>query len=124
MKTNTKIEKQLRKKTNQEVVETIIKSKKNKNWLEIAKIISGPRRKKVIMNLDDINKVAKDGESILIPGKVLSKGDINKKIKIVASGISESAKEKLEKAKISFSEILDEIKKNPDAKGLRILKWK
>ncbi len=122
MKTKTKIETQLRKKTNQEVVETIIKSKKSKNWFEVAKVISGPRRKRVVMNLEEINKIVKEGEHVLIPGKVLSKGNLDKKIKIVASDISEVAKEKLEKAKISYSNILDEIKKNPEAKGLRILK--
>lgn len=122
MKTSTKIEKQLRKKTNQELVETIIKSKKSKNWFEVAKIISGPRRKRIVMNLDEINKVAKEGEHVLVPGKVLSKGNVDKKIKIVASCISEVAKEKLEKAKISYTNMLDEIKKNPEAKGLRILK--
>ena len=122
MKTKTKIETQLRRKTNQELVETIIKSKKSENWFEVAKIISSPRRKRIVMNLDEINKVAKEGEHILVPGKVLSKGNVDKKIKIIASDISEVAKEKLEKAKISYTNMLDEIKNNPEAKGLRILK--
>ena len=122
MKSKTKVEKQLRRKTNSEIVETVIKSKKNKNWFEIAKIISGPRRRRIIVNLDQINKESKDGETVLIPGKILSKGEVDKKIKIVASDISEVAMEKLGKVKISYSNILDEIKKNPEAKDLKILK--
>ena len=122
MKTKTKIETQLRRKTNQELVETIIKSKKSENWFEVAKIISSPRRKRIVMNLDEINKVAKEGEHILVPGKVLSKGNVDKTIKIIAFDISEVAKEKLEKAKISYTNMFDEIKKNPEAKGLRVLK--
>ena len=122
MKTKTKIEKQIRRKTNSEIVQTIISSKKNENWFEVAKIISGPRRKRIVANLDEINKEIKDGETILIPGKILSKGYIDKKAKIIALDISESARAKLENAKINYSDILDEIKKNPEAKGIRIIK--
>ena len=42
--------------------------------------------------------------------------------KIIAFGFSEKAKEKLLRAKIEFSKINEEIEKNPDAKGIKILK--
>ncbi len=122
MKSNTKIEKQLKKKTNPELVETIIAAKKNKNWEEIAKILSGSRNKRNDLNLGKINEEVKEGEQVIVIGKVLSNGELNKKIKIIALSFSEKAKEKILKAKGDMSNILDEIKKNPNAKGLRILK--
>lgn len=122
MKTRTKIEKQLKKKINPELVHTIIAAKKHKNWLEVASILSGSKRKKINVNLERINKETKEGEKILIPGKVLSSGEINKKIKIVAIDFSERAKEKLLKAGCEVLNILEEIKKNPEAKGVKILK--
>ena len=73
------------------------------------------------MNLEDIEKATKDGEHIVVPGKVLSNGELNKKIKITAMSFSEKAKEKLLKSKIEISNMLDEIKKNPNAKGIKIL---
>lgn len=122
MKSKTKIGKQVKRKTNPDLIKTLIDAKKHKNWLEIAGIISGPRRKRINLNLDEINKDAKDGETIVIPGKVLSQGEINKKIKIVALGFSENAKEKLSKSKKEFSTIDDEIKKNPECKNIRIIR--
>ena len=122
MKSKTKIEKQIQRKTNESLVETIIAAKKNEKWLEIASILSAPRRKRINLNLGEINKETKEGERIILPGKVLSQGEINKKIKIAALDFSEKAKEKLLKAGCEISSIFDEIKKNSDAKGVRILK--
>ncbi len=121
MKSKTQIEKQLERKTNQELVKTIIEAKKKKNWLEIAAILSSPRAKKISMNLDKINHEAKEGETVIIPGKVLSQGELNKKIKVVALSFSEMAKEKISKSKSEVLTMLEEIKKNPDAKGIKIL---
>ena len=122
MKSTTKIKKQAGRKTNSNLVETINISAKNENWKSVAHILSMPRRSRVEFNLDEIGAAAKDGENIVIPGKVLSQGELNKKIKIIALAFSENAKEKLSKGKINFSTIDEEIKKNPDAKGLRILR--
>ena len=122
MKSKTKIEKQLKKKTNPELVRTIIESKKKKKWAEIAEILSGPRINKISINLDKINDIAKEEETIVIPGKVLSEGEIDKKIKIVAFSFSKKAKDKILKAKGETLTILEEIKKNPEAKNVRVIK--
>ena len=122
MKTKTKIGKQLKKKTNSELVDTIIAAKKNEKWLEVAAVLSGSRKNRTEMNLEEIDKKAENKDIIVIPGKVLSQGELNKKIKLVALSFSEKAKEKILKAKIEMSSILDEIKKNPEAKGIKVLR--
>jgi len=122
MKNKTKIDKQLERKNNPELVRTIIEAKKKDRWFEIASILSSPRIKRTNLNLDKINKETKEGETITIPGKVLSQGKIDKKIKVVALDFSGKAKEKLLNAGCEVSNILDEIKSNPDAKGIRILR--
>jgi large subunit ribosomal protein L18e len=122
MKSKTLIEKQLNRKTNTELVKTIIVAKKNENWRKIAEILSGPRKNRKNINLEKIEEISKEEETIVIPGKVLSQGELNKKIKIVALNFSEKAKEKLLKTKSEFLSILEEIKKNPKAKGIKILK--
>jgi len=122
MKTKSLIEKQLKRKTNLGLVETIIAAKKNKAWREIAGLISTPRKRQVSINLSDIDKKSKQGEIIVIPGKVLSQGELNKKIKIVALNFSEKAKEKIIKSGSEAISMLKEIKSNTDAKGIKILK--
>jgi len=124
MKSKTKIEKQTNRKKNIDLVETIRNSKKNSSWFEIANLLSSPRKNMVSLNLEEINKNVKDGEIIVVPGKILSQGEMSKKIKIIALGFSEKAKEKLSRSKIEFSNINEEIKKNPSMKGIKILKVK
>jgi len=72
-------------------------------------------------NINEIDKKTKEGEKVLIVGKILSQGEISKRISLVALNYSKKAEEKLLKAKCEFSKISDEIKKNPEAKGLKIL---
>jgi large subunit ribosomal protein L18e len=122
MKSKAKIEKHLKKKTNSELVETLIAAKKNNGWQEVAGILSGPRRKRIGINLSDIEEKAKEGELVVVPGKILSMGELKKKVRIVALGFSFGAKEKLLKSKHETSTVLEEIKKNPEAKGVKILK--
>ncbi|MFZ5955088.1 MAG: uL15 family ribosomal protein [Nanoarchaeota archaeon] len=116
----TQVEKRLKKKTNSILVETIIKLKKT-NPL-VAKILATPKKKSVKINLDRINKESKEGDKILIPGKILSNGELNKKLEIVAWSASEKAIQKIQKSKSNFKEIIEEIKKNPELKNLKILK--
>ncbi len=117
----TKIERKLRRKTDQELVDTIIHAKKNSKWLKVGHLISTPRRKQSDINLNEIDKIAKDNETIIIPGKVLGNGEVSKKIRIVALYFSASALEKLKKSKVESTNILEEIKKNPEAKNIRII---
>ena len=121
-KSKTRIEKQMQKKDNPELIETLMAAKKKDKWLEVTEIISGPRRKRINLNLNEINNQIKEKDKVVVPGKVLSQGEINKKAKIIALNFSEKAKEKLLKSGCEFSNILAEIKSNPSAEGIKILK--
>lgn len=122
VKSKTKIEEQLKKKTNPELVETIIVCKKNEAWNPIASVLSGPNSNHTNKNLDEIEKESKDGEIVVVCGKILSGGDLNKKIKLVALSFSKKALEKMKNKKIEYAYIIEEVKKNKDAKGVKILK--
>jgi large subunit ribosomal protein L18e len=122
MKSKTTIEKQLKKKSNPVLVETIIAAKKNKNWNAVAAVLAGSKKNRSNLNLEEINEEAGEGEILVVPGKVLSQGEIKSGLKIVALDFSEKAKEKLLNAKCEVSTMLEEIKKNPEAKGIKVLK--
>ncbi|HNZ52154.1 MAG: 50S ribosomal protein L18e [Candidatus Diapherotrites archaeon ADurb.Bin253] len=122
MKSKTKISKQLKKKSNSVLAETILAGKKQEAWVQIVGMLSGPRRKRICLNLDEIDANSKEGENVLIPGKVLSQGKVNKKLKVIALDFSEKAKEKLLSEKCQVTYIIDEIKSNASAKGIKILK--
>jgi len=122
MISRTKIKFRSRKKTNSSLVETIQLALKNKNWEKIAKILSSSTRNYSSINLSEIEKQTKAGDTVVIPGKVLSLGDLTKKVRICALSISKTAEEKLKSSKSEFVYISEEIKKNPKAEGLKVLR--
>jgi ribosomal protein L18E len=107
----------MKQKMNPILVETIIKLKKTNPV--VAKELSKPKRRWSSINLKDIDMVEGD---VLVVGKVLSAGDIQKKKKIVAWSASEKAIEKIKDSQSTFILITEEIKKNPELKGYNILK--
>lgn len=119
---NTKLKLRRRRKTNPSVVETIELAKKNEKWRDVAKLVSGSTRKFTSINLFEIDEKTKAGDTVAIVGKVLSKGDLTKKIVVCGLSISEAAREKLKETKSEFVFLMDEIKKNPKMEGVKLLK--
>jgi len=122
MISNTKIGKRVGNKTSSEVVETLLAAKKNAAWNKVAQLISGSRKKYSSVNLKEIDNEAKDGETVVVVGKVLGNGKLNKKVRVCAMNFSESAVEKLKEVKSEGIILLEEIKKNPKAEGIKILR--
>ncbi len=120
MKSKTQIETQLKRKTNPLLVETVILAKKNSAWIEVASLLTGNNKTRKNANLSEIDKLK--GNIVAVAGKVLSQGEISKKIKVAALGFSEKAKEKLLKAGCEIILLKDEIQKNKDGKGVTIFK--
>lgn len=122
MISKTKLKVRIKRKTNPELAETIKLASKYEGWNKIAQILSGSTREYSSLNLFQIDKESKIGDTIIIPGKVLSKGELSKRIKICALAISKQAKEKLKLSKSEFVYLNDEIKKNTKAEGIKVLR--
>jgi large subunit ribosomal protein L18e len=108
MISKTQITKRTKKKRNPYLVETINLAKK-KGELELAKKLSSPQSNYTKINIDQLNEVKED--KILVVGKVLGMGDIEKKKQVVALGFSKSAIEKLKKAGCETLYIKDKLEK-------------
>ena len=121
-KSNTKIKRQIKKKTNVVLVETINQARKHRGWKNVVDILTGPTRNYSMLNLSEIDKKTKEGDTVIVLGKVLSKGELTKKVRICALSFSEKALEKLKKTKSENVSVLQEIKINPKAEGIKILK--
>ncbi len=92
-----------------------------KLWSRIAFELERPTRQRRIVNVSNLEKYTKDGDNIIVPGKVLATGDLSHKLNIAAFRFSETAVEKITRAKGSCVLIEDIMKKNPKAKGIRII---
>ena len=121
MISKTKITKRTSRKSNSYIVETVKEAKKNEKWLKLAQIISSSRKKYRSVNLKEIDRETKEGDTVVVIGKVLGSGDITKKIRVCALGFSESAKEKLREHKGEIVMLLEEIRKNPKMEGIKVI---
>ena len=93
-------------------------TEKVKIWKRIASDLEKSTKARRKVNIYKIDKYTKEGETAIIPGKVLSMGILNKNITIAAYQFSEAAKTKLKENAITIQEL---IKKNPKGKKLRII---
>lgn len=111
-----KINGRMKKKTNPILAQAIFIAKKNNQ--ELAKELSKPTRQQAKINVGRLNEAKSD--VVLIAGKVLSSGEISKKLKVYALGFSAGAKEKLKKAGCEMKtiiEVLKTLKKGEKLKG-------
>jgi large subunit ribosomal protein L18e len=118
MISKTQISVRTKRKTNPELVETINLCKKN-NLLDLAKKLSSPTRQQKRVNLNELDNIKEN--KIIVVGKVLGSGEINRKISVSALSFSEQAKEKLKKALCEIKKIKQEIENNPKLDGVKII---
>lgn len=121
MKSIGKLRRSIGKKTLPPLVETLIAARKQKAWHRVAYKLAGPTRKHASVNLDYIERHTKEGDTVIVTGKVLSSGSVSKRIRIGALSFSQAAHQKLKTGKAEIIAILDEIKKNPKAEGVKVL---
>jgi len=114
-------------KTNPMLIALIheLKRQANENdapiWKDIALRLEKSSRNWPEVNLDRISKYTSEKETALIPGKVLSTGDLTKKVSIAAWSFSEKSQEKIKKAGGKYMSIEELLKNNPKGKDIRIL---
>jgi len=115
------------KKTNPMLISLIqdLKKKAYENdapiWKDIALRLGKPSRLWPEINLDRIDKYIGEKETALIPGKVLSQGNLTKKVSIAAWSFSDKSIEKINKAGGKAISIQELAKNNPKGKDIRIL---
>src|SRR3989338_7429646 len=83
---------------NMEKLISDLKRKKEKFYLVVAKHLEKSRRRKSAVNIGKIEKHALPGENIVVPGKVVGSGEIEKIVTVYAWKYSKSAREKIKKA--------------------------
>ncbi|MBU0898357.1 MAG: 50S ribosomal protein L18e [Nanoarchaeota archaeon] len=94
--------------------------KKAPVWRTVAKALNKSRRKRIEVNVYDIEKNAKKGETIIVPGVVLSNGDMKKALNVAALRFTPTAKAKIERAGGKCMHIEDLLKAHATGKGAKI----
>jgi len=114
--------------TNPELVSTIgyLKRKGRQHqtplWFAVADYLAKSRRSRIVLNIGQVSRHAKDGDTVVVPGKVLGSGEPVPKLTIAAFKFSPSALVKVQKAGgrcIPISRLVDE---NPQGTKVRLLR--
>lgn len=91
-------------------------------WRDIALRLEKAKANWAEVNLSKIERYASEGDVIVVPGKVLGSGAINKKVTVAAYGFSESAKMKIEAAGGKNLTIMELVKEMPQGTGVKIMR--
>jgi large subunit ribosomal protein L18e len=90
-------------------------------WLELAKRLEGPRRARAEVNLSQLNRFTSEGNTIIVPGKVLAAGSLDHPISVAAFKFSEAARRKITAAGGRALTIPQFLEENPGGRGVRLM---
>ena len=109
--------------TNPILVETIelLQQQDAAVYREAAENLGKVNRDRPEVNISDIDRVAEDGETVIVPGKVLGSGYLDKEVTVAAFKASKSAKQKI-KDEGEFMFIQDLVEEKPEGSNVRLVK--
>ncbi|MHA1268895.1 MAG: 50S ribosomal protein L18e [Candidatus Helarchaeota archaeon] len=100
----------------------ILWKSKRRFWREVSKWLNKPKKRRIVVNISEINRNTKENDQILVPGKVLGDGDFNHKLSSIAAyTFSKSAREKILNNKIKLETIEELYERNPEGKNIKII---
>lgn len=109
--------------TNPVLIETIeeLQSMDAPIWKEVAENLGKVNRRRVEVNVSDIERNVEDGDTVVVPGKVLGSGHLTKSVNVAAFKVSRGAREKIEEDG-EFMFIRDLAEDNPEGSEVKIVK--
>ena len=90
-------------------------------WQDVAARLEKPRRTHAEVNLGRIERYAREDETVIVPGKVLGSGALQKSVTVAAVDFSSTAETKIEQV----GETIDlerAIERNPEGSNVRVIR--
>ncbi len=99
------------------------KSKENEAqiWEDLADRLNKSNRSRAEVNLSRINRNTSDGETIVVPGKVLGSGKMEHSVTIAAFDFSNRAERRILNAGGEILSIEDLLEKKPEGSNVKIM---
>ncbi len=91
-------------------------------WRGIAEKMSSSRARYADVNLSKIDRIAKDGEVVVVPGAVLGTGHLNKNVTIAAYRFSKRAVEKAKTSGSTLKSLVELAQDNPKGTNIKIMR--
>ena len=90
-------------------------------WRYVAELLERPRRLRIVVNVSKINRYTREGETVVVPGKVLGAGEIKHSVTVAALSFSYTALSKIERAGGRAIHIQRLLEENPRGSNVRII---
>lgn len=90
-------------------------------WLKLSKLALKPSKARRVVNLNKIAQLTKDGDVIVVPGKVLGTGNMPHKITLCSFSISNMAANKITESGGKITSFDEMTKQFPTGKGVTLL---
>lgn len=90
-------------------------------WDTLAEKLSAPARSKAAVNLSRICRFSKNGDTVVVPGKVLSAGALPHSVTVYAMGFSQEAARKITSARGKALNIRELVRSNPKGSNVKVL---
>jgi len=91
-------------------------------WGDVADRLEKPRRTHAEVNLSRIERYAEAEETVVVPGKVLGSGVIQKDVTVAAVDFSASAETKIEQTAGEAISLQDVVERNPEGSDVRVIR--
>ncbi len=91
-------------------------------WMSVASYLGKSRRTRIVLNLGQVARHSKEGDVVVVPGKVLGSGEPTAKLTIAAFKFSPRALVKVEKAGGRCIPISRLVEENPQGTKVKLLR--
>ncbi|QLK26246.1 50S ribosomal protein L18e [Natrinema zhouii] len=90
-------------------------------WRDVADRLEKPRRTHAEVNLGRIERYAREEETVVVPGKVLGSGALQKNVTVAAVKFSSSAETKIDQVgePVPLEQALED---NPEGSNIRVIR--
>jgi large subunit ribosomal protein L18e len=90
-------------------------------WSDVADRLEKPRRTHAEVNLGRIERYANEDETVIVPGKVLGSGVLQKEVTVAAVDFSSTAETKIDQVGETLK-LEQAIEQNPDGSNVRVIR--
>jgi large subunit ribosomal protein L18e len=90
-------------------------------WSDVAERLEKPRRTHAEVNLGRIERYAQEDETVIVPGKVLGSGVLQKEVTVAAVNFSGTAERKIDQVGETMK-LEQALENNPDGSNVRVIR--
>lgn len=90
-------------------------------WRAVADYLAKSRRRRISVNISRINRYTREGDVVVVPGKVLGAGVLGHPVTVAAFAFSNQARQKILMANGKCLSIQELIELNPEGSNIKII---